>query len=286
MVELTLRQLEQFRADGFLPVERLIDQADVLALRQSFDRLFRGDFVLGVRPDEVNWQCGDSPELTRQICNGWRADPLVADVVTRPAIGRALAQLGGWPGSRLAQDNVIWKPAGARSIGYHQDNGYIAWLSPREMLSCWIALDPTSERGGTLEVARGSHNWGLAQSTGAFHAPPDFRDAMVRAAAAARTRPELVSVVVPAGGGVFHHGALWHGSAENEAKTPRRALVIHAVSSHARFVRERISEGNGPIYGRYMRGSDSLLDENHFPILWGDGAPDSGEDVTRAGAGR
>src|SRR3546814_7166227 len=57
---------------------------------------------LGVWPDEVNWQEGRSdPTLTRQICNGWKANRAIANVVLREDFGRAIAKMGGWPGTRI-----------------------------------------------------------------------------------------------------------------------------------------------------------------------------------------
>ena len=70
-----------------------------------------------------------------------------------------MARLAGWPGARIVQDNVIWKPPAARSLGFHRDNAYLAWYTPTEMFSCWIALDDTTAAGGTMELARGSHHW-------------------------------------------------------------------------------------------------------------------------------
>ncbi len=123
MLSLTQDQIARFGEDGFLVVERLIDEGTAAALRERFVRLFRGDFETGVRPDEVNWQEGTGdPTLTRQICNGWKADRGIARVVLDEGIGRALAALAGWPGARLIQDNLLWKPPGARPLGYHQDN--------------------------------------------------------------------------------------------------------------------------------------------------------------------
>ena len=58
-------------------MEDLIDAQTVERLRERYGRLFRGEFETGVAPDEVNWQEGKSdPSLTRQICNGWKADRL------------------------------------------------------------------------------------------------------------------------------------------------------------------------------------------------------------------
>ena len=186
-----------------------------------------------------------------------------------PGIGRAIARLGGWSGARLIQDNVIWKPPGARSLGYHRDNAYLAWYRPREMLSCWIALDETTAEGGTMELVKGSHNWPMSDAPqGAFHAPEDHRAAMMIQARALGLRPEMVPVTVPAGGGSFHHGWTWHGSGPNLGNSNRRSLVIHAAPAEARFDKGRLGEGNGPIYGRYRHLYDDEMDENHFPILW------------------
>jgi ectoine hydroxylase-related dioxygenase (phytanoyl-CoA dioxygenase family) len=274
MLSLTQDQRTRFGEDGFLVVERLIDEGTAAALRERFARLFRGDFETGVRPDEVNWQEGTGdPTLTRQICNGWKADRGIARVALDESIGRALAELAGWPGARLVQDNLLWKPPGARALGHHQDNAYLAWYTPREMLSCWIALDDTSAEGGTVEYLLGSHRWARSEAPeGPFHGPADYRAAMERAARAEGIAPEIVPavvpVVVPAGGGSFHHGWTWHGSGVNRTQRDRRALVVHGASSEARFVPERLGEGNGPIYGRYRRLGDHTMDENHFPVLW------------------
>ena len=72
MLTLSPDQIVSFRDEGLLVVDKLIDQATVICLRERFDRLFEGEFETGVQPDEVNWQKGKSdPSLTRQICNGW-----------------------------------------------------------------------------------------------------------------------------------------------------------------------------------------------------------------------
>jgi hypothetical protein len=73
----TSEQREAFARDDFLIVEEgFIDGETVELLRERFDRLFAGDYVTGIRPDEVNWVAGRDPEdRTRQICNGWKANP-------------------------------------------------------------------------------------------------------------------------------------------------------------------------------------------------------------------
>lgn len=269
-MDLIKKDVEAFHRDGFLIADSLLAVDRIGPLHERFDRLFRGEFETGVRPDEVNWQesWGD-PGLTRQICNGWKADRLVAEVVLSAELGRAISTLAGWPGARLIQDNVLWKPPGAAALGFHRDNAYLAWYSPQEMLSCWIALDTTTAAGGTVEFAIGSHRWPIGNSPEAeFHAPADYRSAVNHAATAHSQEPRFRHVEVQAGGGSFHHGWTWHGSGPNSSSRHRRALVLHCASSDARFNRPGFGEGNGPIYARYARLTDDDMDENHFPILW------------------
>jgi len=126
-VELSANQKASFDDDGFVVVDRLIDPLKIPALHQAFDDLFNGNFETGVRPDEVNWQQGESdPGLSRQICNGWKANRDIARIVLDENIGRTIASLAGWSGIRIMIDNVIWKAPVTKSLGFHQDNDYLS----------------------------------------------------------------------------------------------------------------------------------------------------------------
>ena len=269
MIKISDAERDSFDKDGFLIVDHLVDSTIVPGLHQAFTDLFRGKFETGVRPDEVNWQeaTGD-PALSRQICNGWKANRDIARVVLDQAIGAAIAKLAGWPGVRLMIDNVIWKPPATKSLGFHQDSAYLSWFTPSDLLTCWIALDDTHADGGTIEFVRGSHRWRLSEPEGEFHAPDDYRKPMQAAAAREGVEPEIVYVEVRAGGGSFHHGWTWHGSGANRSPNPRRSLVLHAMRSDVEYVPENFAQGIGPIYSRYKRLGDNQLDENYFPILW------------------
>ncbi|MCY3671297.1 MAG: phytanoyl-CoA dioxygenase family protein, partial [Alphaproteobacteria bacterium] len=115
--------IERFRRDGFLVVERLIEPEAAARLAARFGPLFRGEFETGLYPDEWNWREGrDADDLTRQICNAWKSDRQVARAVLHPRVGLWCARLAGWPGARINQDNVLWKPPGARPLAFHQDD--------------------------------------------------------------------------------------------------------------------------------------------------------------------
>ena len=259
-------EAESFHRDGFLIIEEgFIAESAIEALRERFDRLFEGDYATGIQPDEVNWKRGrDSEDLTRQICNGWRADDRIAAQVLSERTGRIAAQLMGYGGARMLQDNCLWKPPGARSLGMHQDGSFADYLVPSEMITCWVALDDTRAQGGTIEYARGSHRWPkVPPDRGSFHAPEDWL-APMRSAAPEGVEPELVPVVVKAGGCSFHHSLTFHGSGPNEATRDRRAIVSHLIASHTRFHPTNVDQ----VYSRYRRRGDLAMDESFFPVLW------------------
>jgi 2-oxoglutarate-dependent dioxygenase len=259
-------QRDAFDRDGFVVVEEgFVDDDTVAALRDRFEPLFNGRYETGIRPDEVNWVPGRDPEdRTRQICNGWKADPTLAAQTLSARTGRLAAELMGWDGVRIVQDNVIWKPPGAKSLGMHQDGSYLDYLVPPEMLTCWIPLDDTSEAAGTLTYAAGSHRWPRSpENRGEFHAPADWL-APVRRAVPPGEELRLVSVEVKAGGAAFHHHLTFHGSGPNTADVHRRSVVSHFIRAETAFHPTHTD----PNYSRYRKVGDLSLDESFFPIVW------------------
>ena len=112
-------------------------------------------FETGVEPDEWNWRSDRGPhDVTRQICNAWKSDKLIKQLVCNPVIGECISKLMGWNGARLIQDNVLWKPPQGKPLNYHQDAAYDDWIIPQTMATCWITLDDAYiDNGGlTCEV--------------------------------------------------------------------------------------------------------------------------------------
>lgn len=267
-IHLSEQQQNQFHQDGFVIVESVLSPAETERARARFNPLFRGEFETGVQPDEWNWRDGHScPTLTRQICNGWKADRTIASIVLREDIGRACAMLRGWPGARINQDNVIWKPPQSKSLGFHQDDSYQQWIVPAQMMTCWITLDDTHRDHGTIEYVRGSHKWSISAPIKQFHAPDNpLDDLRLAAEQAGISDPDsqIVPIEIPAGSAVFHHGRTWHGSRSNDGTTHRRSVISHCCSSETRFHEHNQS----PVYSRYRQHDSLKMNESFFPILW------------------
>ncbi len=262
----TPHQLTAFHRKGYLIVSGFVPKPLVAAARARFEPLFRGEFETGLQPDEWNWRYGVSDEQhTRQICNGWKSDTLIAKLVLRESVGKACATLMQWPGTRINQDNVIWKPPQAKPLGFHQDDAYQDWIVPSDLITCWMALDDTTEQGGTIEYVPGSHHWPVQHRTFAFHAPPDYHEGLRYTARQLSVKDyKIDKITVQAGDAVFHHGRTWHGSGTNRSGSPRRSVVAHCMSSDSAFHPTRI----GPIYSRYKRFGCTVMDESFFPITY------------------
>ena len=152
IIKISTEQQNTFQQDGFVVLPSVLTDVQIESARSRFEPLFNGEFETGVQPDEWNWRAGrDDAALTRQICNAWKSDRSIASIVLREDIGAACAQMRDWPGARLNQDNVIWKPPGTKALGFHQDDSYQNWIVPSEMVTCWITLDDTTVDGGTIE---------------------------------------------------------------------------------------------------------------------------------------
>ena len=219
----------------------------------------------------MNWVQGRDPEdRTRQLCNAWKSDTVVAAQVLSERTGRLAAQLTGYEGVRILQDNVLWKPPGTKAIGFHQDSSYADYLVPPEMITCWISLHETAADAGPIEFVRGSNTGPKSPPSRAqFHAPDDWLAGVRDAQPADVTELDIVPVVVKAGGGSFHHDATWHGSAPNRSGTvARMALVSHLLPSNARFHETNVDVN----YSRYRRHGDLSMDESFFPVVWTESA--------------
>ena len=268
----TTEQIEAYQRDGFLVVPRFMPPDELSAVRAHFERAFAHEWETGLAPDEVNYTPGVTPpDRTRQLCNVWKADRTLARTTLSRRNGAFAAALAGAPGMRILQDNAIWKPPSGKALLAHQDAAYTGWLSPKNMTTCWIALDDTAADTGTIYYVRGSHRWPAAPPGGQFHAPDDWLG-YLREVVPDGTEVEAVPIEVPAGGAAFHDGWTWHGSPPNErADAERRSIISHLVTTDTVWSDDGAPH---PLYSRYRRPDERELDEAFFPVVWrADGDP-------------
>ena len=260
----TADQIAAYERDGFLIVPDYLDSDEVDGVLGRFEQLFAHVFETGIAPDEVNYTPGVTPpDRTRQLCNVWKSDRVIAATTLSARNAAFAAALTGLPGLCINQDNLIWKPSSGAPLLAHQDGAYLDYLAPPNMVTCWMALDDTSRDAGTIYYARGSHRWPHAGAGGQFHAPEDWLS-WLEAVRPSGAEIDLVPVEVPRGGAAFHDAWDFHGSPANVTAAQRRSVISHFMSTETRWN----PASPHPVYSRYRRPGETAIDEAVFPVLW------------------
>jgi len=263
---------KHYKDEGILILNKLIDPNIAIALGEKFEKLFSGEFETGVFPDEWTWRPNlGKPEVTREMVNIWKCDRQFASLILSEALGYFIATINGWSGSRIAQDDMWWKPtvsgssapSNVGSILYHRDATYFTSFQPCQVSTLWIALDDTTSGDtGTLELIPRSHLW----STNDQQIPKDFfsPENPKKLLEQSNYKDDIVPVLVKPGGASVHDGLIYHGSGSNtNPHIPRRSLAIHFMPEDCTF-----SDNVNYIYGRYKKWGSKELDEDFFPITY------------------
>lgn len=267
-LDVTRDLADRLAANGFAVADRIVPAETATLLRARLDDVLDRRYETGVFPDEAYYRPGTTdPRAPRHVVNAWKCDRLVAAVSLSAALGELAAAVFGWEGVRLAVDTVWFKPPGSQAVEYHREFEYFTSLDHPDVASCWIALDDMRAGNGSLEFAAGSHRWpelGHGEQSALF-ARHRGRDG-VQAIARQHDNPlRIETIEVPAGGGAFFDGRIWHGSQPNSSPAPRRAYGIHWVRADARL---RTDRSAGYLFGRYKLAGSTELHESFFPLVW------------------
>jgi hypothetical protein len=133
-----------YKREGFLLVHRpIFPAAEFAALRDHFEEKL-ATLPAGVRPEGM-----DVPHFTDPALFRWLLADCVLDLV-EPLIGPDIA---------LFSSHFICKPKGdGRRVPWHEDSAY--WktmLEPMEVVTVWLAIDPSTTANGCMYVIPGTH---------------------------------------------------------------------------------------------------------------------------------
>ena len=156
----------EFERDGFVFVERLVDEKTVARLNDRLECLLRGEYDLGTPPLRApkpgGGKLAQTSKRTVHVVDARRCDRTFRAVVENPALAALAARCGGWPGgARVANDQVWAKPPGAGALCFHRDAPYFDALRPTSRgakcacVTVWLALDDcTDDAVGPLTHVR------------------------------------------------------------------------------------------------------------------------------------
>jgi phytanoyl-CoA hydroxylase len=160
------REVEDFAADGFVVLRRLVAPADCDAIAAEVDAAlhpvlapaeFEADVGYPGAPRSREAVGGDTP---RRLLNAYSRFAALRPLVTGGRVARHLRAVMGTDRVQLSQCHhncVMTKAPGFSSITlWHQDIRYWSFERP-ELVSLWLALGDETADNGALQVIPGTH---------------------------------------------------------------------------------------------------------------------------------
>jgi phytanoyl-CoA hydroxylase len=250
--------IRQFQKDGCVILDRILNEEQIEKAMAAMARVYAGEFTNDRRPGELRGPMRDfDPGHVKHYVHARFLDQDFWDIATDPGLGKMVADLLQTESVSLVEDQLLEKPAGGGSFAMHQDYSYWGFSDRPQMLTLWITLTESTQEMGPIEFARGSHKWPLVPPPGST-APGDDDQLMdaVRRARPDESEIEWMPVIVPAGGGSFHHGMTMHGSRASSSERNRYAISLHYAAAECRvtdsslpwhpFIWEGVRPGDRP----------------------------------------
>ena len=241
-MRLTDEQLTRYEQEGFLAIERLVDDATLRTLRDAYDDVLDRDV-----PAEGDRMLGG---ITRQVMMPSTAHPAFD---SNAAIDAAMEIAAGVFGTQAVRffDMLIFKPAlHPHETPWHQDMAYASMPTasagrriPLETIQFWVAIDDADEVNGCMHFVPGSHLEPLLEHVVAGGEPTDpARLLALPDPAAQLDLDRVVPVPLHAGGATMHSYGTPHMTPPNRSTDrPRRAYIFNLASG--RGLHSMASEG-------------------------------------------
>ena len=254
-------QVEFFRENGYLKGIRILNDAQIDALRRELKDLMKPDHPGRHLFYEYNSNESADPNKTLfHALGAWRISLAFHDLLWHPAMTVPAAQLLASP-ARFWHDQLFVKPAKHGSVViWHQDHSYWTRTTPMAHLTCWIGLDDSTIENGCLHYVPRSHKWDLLPRESFANDMDKIRE-FLTAEQLAEFKP--VPIELRKGECSFHHPLMVHGSFANASNRPRRGVVVNFIADGvASNSDEPLLEGIPAI----RKGEK--LDGRIFPLLY------------------
>lgn len=237
---LTAAEIAAYEREGYLIIDRpIFPEPAFIALRDHFEATL-ADLPADARPEAM-----DVPHVTDPALFRWLFAAEVLDLVEQ-IIGPDIA---------LWSSHFICKPKGdGRRVPWHEDSAY--WkgqLEPMEVVTLWLAIDPSTRENGCMYVVPRTHDNGYST-----YEPVDVRNNVFASEITpAQRRDELaVPCELQPNQASLHNGRLIHGSPPNTSALRRCGYTMRYIPTSVRF-RDDIINRDGAIHQIYLaRGRD------------------------------
>ena len=227
-VVLSDEQVIFFHREGYLALPRITSDADVSALRRSYDRIFaeRAGRDVGDQFDLAGADREGEAAALPQILNPAKYAPeMNASLLVRNCTQVARQLLG--PEAICVIAHAINKPPerGAETP-WHQDAAYWDPSLRYTAISIWVPLQEATVENGCMEFVPRSQTLDVLRHR-SINDDPRIHGLELHPEEMAKTR-DAVQCPLPAGGATFHGPYMLHHAGPNRSTGPRRALILNA----------------------------------------------------------
>ncbi len=228
-------QIEQYRRDGYVIVEGVLDDRELAPIEEQFDGFIRGD-VPGMGRDfcdmsgpydrkfeEFSLVNAVLPRHYRPELKGNLFELRAASVAKQLVGETAVLDYDQFLAKRPDKPDAVFT--------WHQDLGYWPTGTPDPYTAtCSLALDDANEENGCLRVVPGSQKGALRR-----HRPLHGDDRNASHVLSVELTPEdqVISLPLKRGDMTVHDEMIIHGSGGNNSPTRWRRTYITAFRSQA-----------------------------------------------------
>ncbi|MFW5682281.1 MAG: phytanoyl-CoA dioxygenase family protein [Phycisphaeraceae bacterium] len=223
---LTDEQVQFFRDNGYLKIDKVTSDEDVATLRESYDRIFR---------EKAGWEEGGQFDLGGTEQDG---EPTLPQILSPAKYAPEMLDSELYAnvsaiGKRLLGDNcvtafahAIYKPphSGAETP-WHQDASYWDPSTISKTISVWVPLQEATLENGCMHFVPGSHKLDVIKHQ-SINNDPRIHGLEVHPDDMHHVEGNVVACPLPPGGATMHGGYTLHYAPPNRSDIPRRAIIL------------------------------------------------------------
>jgi ectoine hydroxylase-related dioxygenase (phytanoyl-CoA dioxygenase family) len=253
------QQIQQYREQGFVVVEGLLDAAELAHWRA--DHRSGHQTPAGQRhPSTTNPTQTRSTPRSSPVLNLRDLHPAMMQLIAHPVLGKWAGLLAGVDGIRIWQDQALVKQPYSNPTALHFDDPFWSFYS-HDSVNMWLPLDDATLANGCLWYLPGTHK----------EARFELVDIDVNIGGIFKTYPqwkqlEAVPTPCPAGSVIFHNGLIAHGAGPNMTPRPRRAMTAGYMPDGMVFNGQQSLLPEA--YFKSLTVGDLLNDDAMFPLIW------------------
>jgi len=219
---LTPQQVESYRDNGYLIYKQpVLPQDKFESLKACFEKIL-ADLPEGERPEAMDVPHFMHPELFK-----WAFDDAVLDLV-EPIIGPDIA---------LFSTHFICKPKGnGKRVPWHEDSAY--WkgqLAPMEVVTVWLAIDPSTKLNGCMMVIPRTHRTGQEGFSDYDKVDPSKNVFAIEIVHKHRDDSKRVYIELQPNECSLHDGRIQHGSEPNTSSIRRCGWTLRYTSTAVKY---------------------------------------------------